>query len=183
MPYLIVFLGAAFGGEVALFTVAFLAARGVLSLFPSLIFSFLGAFSADLLWFSLGRTAISEKIISHRLASPVISVVAEAIKRVSRGSRLRALIFAKFLVGTRIVIIMFMSRTDLELKKFIRYDALAVFFWFLVVFPVGFISGLGFSYLAEVFHNLYIAIGFILLILFIAVIIQVWLEKAFIKKV
>ena len=180
--YVIIFFGAAFGGELALFAVAFLGAQGILQVFPLIVFSFLGAFSADILWFSLGKTTLAGKIISHRYTSPAIAVIAEAINRVSRGSRLAALILAKFLVGTRIVIIMYVSKTDLGLKKFARYDAVAVLAWLLVVIPIGFISGLGFTYLAEFFHNLYIEIGIILLILFIVVIIQIWLEKMFVKK-
>jgi membrane protein DedA with SNARE-associated domain len=74
------------------------------------------------------------------------------------------------------------SKTDLGLKKFARYDAVAVIAWLLVVIPIGFISGLGFTYLAEAIHNLYIEIGLILLIIFIIIIIQIWLEKMFVKK-
>ena len=180
--FIIIFLGAAFGGELALFTISFLAAQGILHIFPLVVFSFFGAFSADILWFSLGRTSLAEKIISHRYASPTISIITQAVDRVSKGNRLVALIFAKFLVGTRIVLIMYVSRTDLALKRFARLDAIAVLVWLLLVIPIGFISGLGFTYLAEFFHNLYIEIGLILLILFIVVIIQIWLEKVFIKK-
>src|SRR5674476_322017 len=82
--YLIIFLGAAFGGELALFTVAFLGAQGILQVFPLIVFSFLGAFSADILWFFLGKTTLAGKLIFHRYTSPAIAVIAEAINRVSR---------------------------------------------------------------------------------------------------
>ena len=180
--YLIILLGAAFGGELALFAIAFLAAQKILSLYSLIILTFLGTFSSDILWFLLGRTETAKKIISHRYASNTIAVVTEAIRRVSRGSKLLALIFAKFLVGTRIIMIMDVSKTDLVWKEFLRYDAIAVVVWLLVVIPIGFISGLGFTYLAQVFDNIYIGIGFILLIVFIVIIIQVWLEKIFVKK-
>jgi len=183
LQYLIIFFGAAFGGELALFALGFLAAQGVLHLFPLIVFSFLGTFSSDTLWFFLGRTVIFSRIISHRYAHKTVSVVAQAVERMSRGDRLWALIFAKFLVGTRVVLIMYVSKTELGLKKFLNYDAIAVLFWLAVVIPIGFISGLGFSYLAEIFHNLYVAIGFILLVVFIIVIIEVWIEKKFIKKI
>jgi len=180
--YIIIFLGAAFGGELALFALAFLTAQGVLPMFPLITLSFLGTFSSDILWFLLGKTATAKKIISHRYASSTISIIAQAVDRVSRGNRFAALIFAKFLVGTRVVLIMYVSKTDLGLKRFIRYDAVAVFLWLIVVIPIGFISGLGFTYLAEVFHNLYVAVGFILLVLFIIVIVQIWFERKFTKK-
>ena len=58
---------------------------------------------------------------------------------------------------------------------------MATFIWLLVVIPIGFISGLGFTYVAEVFHNLYAGAGFILLIILIIVVLQLWLKKIFIR--
>lgn len=175
--YAIIFFGAAFGGELALLTLAFLSAQGILPIFPLMALSFLGTFSSDMLWFVIGRTTLAKRIISHRYASPTILIITQAVDRVSRGNRLVALILAKFLVGTRVVLIMYVSKTDLELRRFFRYDTVAVFLWLAVVIPIGFISGLGFTYLAEVFHNLYIAAGLILLVLFMIAIIQIWFEN------
>lgn len=181
--YVIVFFGAAFGGELALFAIAFLTAQGVLSLFSLVTLSFLGTFSSDILWFLLGRTVMIKKIISSRYANGAISILVQAVDRVSRGNRFLALIIAKFLVGTRILLIMYVSKTDLGLRRFIHYDAIAVLLWLAVIIPIGFVSGLGFTYLAEIFNNLYIEIGLILFILFIVVIIRIWFERIFTKKV
>lgn len=180
--YIIIFLGAAFGGELALFTLSFLSAQGVLPIFTLIIFSFLGTFSADILWFLIGKTNIVKKIISHRYAYSAISIFSQAIDRMSKGSRFTALILAKFLIGTRILLIMYLSEKNFGLKNFVRYDAVAVLIWLILITPIGFISGLGFTYLAEIFHNLYIEIGLILLIILIVVMIQMWLEKIFIKN-
>lgn len=179
--YVAIFLGAALGGEIALFTMSFLAAQKVLSPFALVIFSFLGTLSSDSIWFLLGRTEIAQKIISHRYAHSTISIIAEAVRRVSRGSHLLMLVFAKFLVGTRIVMLLLVSKTVFSFYKFICYNAVATLAWLLVVIPTGFLSGLGFTYIAQVFHNLYVAIGFIFLVLIIIVILQLWLKKIFIR--
>ena len=91
-----------------------------------------------------------------------------------------ALIFAKFLVGTRIVMLLYLSNLEFSFKEFIRYNVVATFIWLLVVIPTGYLSGLGFTYIAEVFHNIYAGLGFVFLVLIVIVILQLWLKKIFI---
>jgi membrane protein DedA with SNARE-associated domain len=105
LQYFIIFFGAAFGGELALISLSFLAAHNFFPLIPFCIVSFFGVVSSDILWFLMGKTKIAAKIIGHRYAVGTISIIMEAIRRVSRGNHLFAFIFAKFLVGTRAVII------------------------------------------------------------------------------
>lgn len=182
LQYVIVFLGAAFGGEVALFALGFLAAQGILHVFPLFLFSFLGTLSSDTLWFLLGKTTFMKRMISHRYAHTTISIIAKAIDHVSRGSRFIALILAKFLAGTRILMIMYVSKNNLELKKFIQYDAIAIILWLVVVIPIGFIAGLGFTYLSDVLKSIYAGVGFLLLFILLIFVIQVWLKKFFLKE-
>ncbi|KKS04003.1 MAG: hypothetical protein UU82_C0017G0019 [Candidatus Nomurabacteria bacterium GW2011_GWC2_41_8] len=181
--YIIIFLAAGFGGEFALLALGFLAAQGVISVFSLIIFSFLGTLFSDTLWFLLGRTATVKKMISHRYADTTVSVINEAVNRMSRGSHSTALIIAKFLVGTRVLLIMYVSTTNIRFQQFIHYDLIAIFLWILVVIPIGFLSGLGFTYFAEILENLYIATGFILLIVILIIILEIWLKKIFTNKV
>lgn len=180
LQYLTIFLGAALGGEVALFALSFLAAQGIISPYALVALSFFGTISSDSVWFLLGRTKTAIKIISHRYANSTITAIAQAVKKVSRESHLLALIFAKFLVGTRIVMLLYISKTEFSFKQFICYNAVATVSWLLVVIPIGFLSGLGFTYIAEVFHNIYAGVGFVFLILIIIVFLQIWLKKLFI---
>jgi membrane protein DedA with SNARE-associated domain len=180
--YLIIFSGAAFGGEVAIFSLSFLAAQNIFPLAPFIIISFFGALSGDAVWFLLGKTKIAGKIINHRYAANTISVIMEAMARVSRGNHLLAFIFAKFLIGTRVVVILYVSKTNITLKNFVRYDLGAIFIWLVVLIPTGFLSGLGFTYISRVLKNIYAGIGFIILVLFIITLIQIWLKKILVKK-
>src|SRR3989344_8161525 len=82
--YLIIFLGAAFGGEPGVITLSFLAAQNVFPLGPYLLVSFLGILFSDSLYFFLGKTKIVRNIIDHRYASHTIEAIIEAINRISR---------------------------------------------------------------------------------------------------
>ena len=180
--YIIIFLGVAFLGELALFTAGFLAAQGVISLSILAILSFFGVLLADILWFLIGKTTTAEKIISHRYTYATISIILQALDRISGGNRFFAVILAKFVIGTRIVLILYVSKTNLEFKRFVRYDIVAVFLWLLIVIGIGYISGLGFSYISSILRNVYAGIGFVILILLIVIIAQIWIKRAFIEK-
>ncbi len=182
LEYIIIFFVTMVGGELTLFTLGFLLAQGILSFLPLAVFGFLGAFSPNILWFLLAKTAVANKIISHRYANTTLSVIAEAVQRVSHGNHLTALIIAKFLFGTPIILVMYVNKTLLGFKQFIYYESVAIFLSLLVIMPIGFIAGLGFNYLAGVFQNLYIALGFVLLILVLIIMVQLWFEKIFIRK-
>ena len=177
--YIIIFGGAMVGGEFALFALGFLAAQGILPVFSVVLLSFLASFPPNILWFLLGKTATVEKIISHRYANTTISIIGEAIIRVSRGNHFIGLIFAKFIVGTPVILTTYVHKTGLPFWRFIFYETPAIILSLLVLISIGYFSGLGFTYLADIFNNIYVAIGFILLIIVIIVAAQLWLKKRF----
>lgn len=177
--YIIIFLGTVLGGELALFALGFLAAQDVVSMLPIVLLSYVGAFLPNALWFFLGGTNSVSKISSHRYSESTISAIVEAVVRMSRGSHLIALIIIKFLVGTPVLLVMYTNKTKLSVKQFFCYQSIATLLSILVIMPTGYIAGYGFSYVTEVFQNLYSAIGFILLVLLIIVAFQIWFEKLF----
>lgn len=182
LKYIVIFLGAGFGGELAVVSLSFLAAQG---LFPLPLFfgiSFLGTLFSDSLWFFLGRTRLAEKIVDHRYATNTIVVIFEAIKKISRGNHLFAFIFAKFLVGTRIVVIFYVSKTKIAFKKFLQNDLPAIIIWLFVLGLIGYLSGLGFNYISGILKNVYAGIGFVVLILVVIAVLQIWMKKIFTKE-
>lgn len=182
LQYLIVFLGAGFGGEFALLSLGFLAAQGIIPIIPLFVVSFLGTLFSDAIWFFTGKTSLVKKLITHRYANTTISIISQAINRVSRGNHLAALIMGKFLVGTRVLMIMYVGMTNISFVNFFRADIIATLIWLVVLIPIGFISGFGFTYLAGILENVYAAIGFILLIIIGFVMFEIWLKKMFTKN-
>src|SRR3989344_1774521 len=143
---------------------------------------FLGTLSSNVLWFVLGRTKTADKIFNHRYAIATILLITEAIRKISRGNHLFALIFAKFLIGTRVVLILYVSKTRIAFKNFIFDDMLAILVWLLVLVPIGFLSGLGFTFISGILQNIYAGIGFVILILFLFVTLQMWLKRYFTRE-
>jgi membrane protein DedA with SNARE-associated domain len=182
LEYLIVFAGAAFGGEVVMISLGFLLAQGVFGLVPFIIASFLGTYSTDILWFTMGQTKWANKFFTHRYTSGTVHMITEAMRRISRGSDFVALLLANFMLASRIVLIMYVSKKKMNVVKFLIYEAVAVSLWLAAVIGIGYISGLGFTYLASTFKSIYVTIGFVLVILFAIVLAQIWFEKRLTKK-
>lgn len=181
LEYIVVFIGAVLGGEPALFLLGFLAAQGVVAVVPAAMLSYIGAFVPNAIWYFLGGTPFIQRISKQRYTAATISLITEAVQRASRGSHLLAIIIIKFLVGTPVLLVMYVSKTTLSIKQFFYYQSVATFFSILIIMPAGYLSGRGFIYFNEVFQNVYVAIGFILVILMVLMILQVWFEKKFIK--
>lgn len=179
---IVVFLGAAFGGEIAIISLSFLAAQKIFPFYSFLALCFAGTFASDILWFLLGRTKTVENIVNHRYAHGTVSLITDTVEKVSRGNHFYALMLAKLMVGTRVILLMYVGRENLSLAKFMLFDAFSVAFWLLIVIPIGFISGLGFSYLSGIFENIYAGIGFFLMIVFSIVLFQTWLKRKFTKR-
>jgi membrane protein DedA with SNARE-associated domain len=177
LKYLVVFFGTALGGEIFLVAFAFLSAQGLISLYTLVPLSFLGTTFADTSWFLLSRTKIVSRLFEHRYATPAVTMITTTISRISKGSHFLALVFAKFLYGTRIITIIYVSKTHLSLKKFLHYNTYAVLFWVAAVIPIGYASGLGYTYISHFFQNLYASITFAVLVLIFIILFQRWLKN------
>lgn len=179
LQYLLVFAGTAVGGDFLLIGLAFLSAQGVLPLPVLVIFSFLGTYFSDEFLFILARTSFFHYIISHKYATRTTSMIVSSLLRVGRGNHMLALTIAKFLIGTRAVIMMYADKTDIHLKKFSYYNAVATIVWIVAVIPIGYLLGMGFTYFSEIFKNIYAGLGVVLLLFVLVVMAEMWLKKKF----
>ena len=182
LEYIIIFFGAGFRGEVAIIAFGFLAAQGVFPLHLLFVVSFFGTLSSDLLYFSIGRTKIAGKFFSHRFTNSTINLITEAVRKVSRGSHFVALLLANFMIASRIILIMYVSKTDIKFGRFIYYESISLILWLLVITAIGFFSGIGFTYYSNILENIYAGIGYILLMFILIIIFQLWIKRIFTKE-
>ena len=80
------------------------------------------------------------------------------------------------------MLILYVSKTRIAFKNFIFDDMLAILVWLLVLVPIGFLSGLGFTFISGILQNIYAGIGFVILILFLFVMLQMWLKRYFTRE-
>lgn len=182
LQYLIVFLGAAFGGEVVMIALSFWMAQGLFMFAPFIIVAFLGTLSSDIMWFLMGRSNWANKLFNHRYTNGTVSIIVEAVRRISRGSDFVALLLANFVLASRVVLIMYVSKNNLPLGRFIYYEAVAIVLWLIAVVGIGYASGIGYNYIADTFQSIYATIGFILVIILFVIFIQILIEKRITKN-
>ena len=182
LQYIIIFLGAAFGGEVVIIFLSFLAAQNFFPFYSFLFISFIAVVFSDIFWFLLGRTKMVIKVMDHRYANNTILIITQAVHKVSRGNNVVALVFVKFLVGIRVMLLFSFSKTNMTISDFVRYNFWAIFIWLAVIIPIGFLSGLGFTYISDILENIYVGIGFLALVLFIIMMIQAWFKRVIARQ-
>ena len=70
----------------------------------------------------------------------------------------------------------------MTLKYFLSHNFVAIFIWLAIIIPIGFLSGLGFTYISNILKSIYAGIGFLLLVILLIIILQIYLKKIFTKE-
>jgi membrane protein DedA with SNARE-associated domain len=159
--FLISFLSPILGGENAVIFVAFLSSQGFLSLWIVFFFSFLGMMAIDSIWFFITKTKYFKKLKNWKKISKKYLQVEEHIQKITRNKDVLLLLIAKILIGTRILIIIYLSSKKVSFKKFIFYNSIPTLIWAGLLCFIGYLAGKGFTSIIEVFKNVQIAIIFL----------------------
>ena len=176
-----IFLGAVFLGETIILSAAYLAGQGMWSITTVFWLAMLGTVLSDVAWFLFGQSIFSatkrwreKQLSSERLLKKLESIT---------GSRpFLALLFIKFLYGTRILTIVYLSARKIRPWKFIFFDTLGTIIWLVVMLTVGWLAGRGVSNIISVVDKTEYALLVLVVIIILYRVITVWTEKRLIKK-
>lgn len=158
----IIFFGAFFFGETLIIPAAALAAHGHFGVFAVAGWAYLGTVVSDALWFLLARPA-------HRLLSRRVETNRRyelALRWVDRrfGKRPEmALLFIKFVYGTRIATISYLSMRGLKLRRFAALNGIGTGVWIVVIVAVGWLAGKGIASLGPRLSKLELILPLMLL--------------------
>lgn len=181
IPYLASFLAPFLSGENGTVLLAFISAQGYFPLWILLIFSFIGMLTLDSFWFLMTRTRYFEKLKKWLRISNKYKSIEKRIEKMTGGKDIFILLLSKILIGTRILIIIYLSARKLTYRKFIFYNSISTFIWAAILCGLGWLAGKGFYTLAQVEGGLKWAmvflIGVIIIIYGVLRIIRIWLLK------
>lgn len=170
------FFGAFIAGAETIFALTILAARGILNIWIVLLFCALGIFTADLMWFSIGKI---KKLSNLKKISYINKAYKKATKKINKTkNKFILLSLTKFVYGIGIPIIMYLGRKEMSYKTFLKYNSVIIIFWTLGIGIIGWLAGKGFTFFYETVQNIKLAI----LIIVIAILI-LWILKTIIKKI
>lgn len=131
-----IFLGSVIFGETIILAAAFLAGQGMWSIYTVFWVTFLGTISSDCVWFYFGRR-LSKKSDEWQEKQAKYKKLLAFLERLTHGRAFLSLLFIKFLYGTRIITIMYLSIHKLRFRTFLLFNAIGTFFWLLVMVALG----------------------------------------------
>lgn len=179
---LISFLGGFFGGEETGIILVLLSFQSFMSFWTVFIFFQLGTVISDSLIFFLARSKLASKLKKSKIISSGYDKVSEFIEEWTHDRLFLSFILAKFLYGTRIVMVAYLSREDINYKKFLIYDIVGTLSLMVVISVIGWFVSLGYDIILDIFKNVQIAISFIIAFFILFYIMQKAVNKFIIKK-
>lgn len=176
-----IFLGAFFFGETVIISAAVLAAKGYWSLWVVFWFSLIGTIASDCIWFYCGQAIfrLTHRWEKHR---PKYERILAALEKLTGKRPFLSLLFIKFLYGTRVLIIMYLSVRRLPFWLFFVFNTIGTAVWLMVILTLGWLTSTQLLDAFPIFNKIqYLLLALLVLILLIRF-ISIWLRKKLIHE-
>jgi len=182
-PFTISYFGAFLGGEETILVLSFLSGQGIIPAWIVFLACTLGTMSSDIFWYFLGKSKAIDWILRRKYFSSGYAKVNWAYDRLTRYNTIGALLMGKFLYGTRILTIFYLSRGKMNLKRFCGYNALIVLIWSAVIVPIGWLAGRGFSLFLDILKDFQFIVGIIIILVILVYVIHKALNRWMVHKI
>ena len=180
-PFLVSFVGAFFGGEESILSLAYLSGQNILPVLVVFAGCFVGTMASDSFWFYLARHRIIDRSLERKHFAKGYQKVASVLNKSFYGNPFPILLIVKFLYGFRIMTIFYLSREKMNFKKFSYYNAGTAFIWLTVNVTVGWLAGRGFSRAMNILEDarkgLLILVLLIITVSFFRFLLDKWFNK------
>lgn len=170
------FFGGFFFGETVIIPAAFLAGQNILSLQEVFWVTFLGTVIADTLWFIAGPPLFR---FAHRfewIAARSESVL-KRVKELYADQPFRALLVSKFVYGTRILTVIYLSFEKVSAVRFLLVNLASTFLWLVAIVAIGWLAGKSIVNLIPFVSDVTYALLIILLLIMGFKLAPLWLQK------
>jgi len=182
-PFTISTLGAFVGGEETILVIAFLAGQGVFGFWTIFVGSILGTVLSDLMWFYIGRSKFANKLLRWKHFKTGYKKAKNILDKLVQKNTFITLVVGKFIYGTRIATITYLSRERLSITRFSLYNSIVILIWLAVVVPVGWLAGKGFSNVLNVYKNVEHTIAVIVLFVIAAYAVKLVVDKWVLRRI
>ncbi len=176
---LLIFLGSFLLGESVIITLALLAAQGIISLPFLFLFGVLGTIVSDTAWFYIGKILQSKHFFKKKLHRH--HRLFFSVNKITGKKPFLFLLVAKFLYGTRILFITYLSIRKLRYLTFILFDTLGTMVWFAIIISLGWLAGKGIVNFIPIFRSVQYFVAAIIILLIIIKVLTLWFTKKIAK--
>ncbi len=160
--FLIALIAPLIGGEVAVSILAFLAGQGIFPLWKIIVGSFFGMLLLDSFWFMIPRSRWGEYLKEKARVSDKYRSLERRVESFSHGSDILILMISKILLGTRILILAYLSVRKISFVRFLAYNSVATFVWAILLSYIGWFAGLGYYSLVRAQNQLFTGTLFVI---------------------
>ncbi len=175
------FLGAFFFGESVIITLTFLAIQLQHPFFLIALAFFTGTVAADTAWFFLGRLGYSQ--IKKRNIWQKQRIESEKMLRHLTGTRpFWALLFIKFLYGSRIAMILYVAAQKTPLSTFLIFNSLGTIIWLAILLPLGVFAARGVGNTLPLLDLIQAGVIIFVLSIILFKVFSLWLTKRLEKQ-
>ncbi len=170
------------GGELGVIAAAFLFASNASAFWTIVLFSFLGMITIDSLWFYISRSKFFSRIKKWEKIAAQYSLLEQNIERLSRGKDILIISLAKLMVGTRILMVLYIGGRKISFWRFFFYNAVPTGVWAVMLVLIGVGAAKGFNSIITIFRSIQLAITF-LIIFFVGIYMtQKWISRKLMKR-
>lgn len=163
-------------GESVIISAGFLAATGVLLLPNVYILALIGTLISDSIWFLFGHLILSRPKRLQQSSERYQRVVSR-IEHITGDKPFLILLFMKFLYGTRILTILYLSHRKLGFGTFLFFDAIGTMVWLAVMLGIGWLAGRGITNLFPQAKQLQYAFTILVAAAIISKLVTLWIKS------
>lgn len=171
-----------FTGEEVILILAFLSAQGILPLWVVFVFVPIGTFITDIFFFFIGKTKSVNKIKEWKYFSNSYKKIDTHIGKLTKEKHIFVLFYTKFIYGTRIASILFLGLKGTSYSQFFKYNFFITILWAMIVIPLGYLAGKGYSFIINIFRSVELGLLFVLIFIILLFIVKKWISTKLIKK-
>lgn len=171
-----------FLGHEAVLILAFLAGEGLLKFWTIFIFSLIGFTFIDIFYFFVAKippfVRLAKKIKFLRQGHKD----QKFIEKFASKKLIILLPLTKFVYGTRMISIFYVSLKGTKFKKFFTYDVIATLIWVGVMLPLGYWAGQGLVASMDAVQNIEKIVSVTFISFFVILFLSTYLLPKIIKK-
>ena len=176
--YLLSIILVAIFGDPIFIILMVLAVNLKISFLPIFAVSYIGALLGDIFWFFTARK-LFKRIEKYRIFGKPYRHLLMAVNKVAHRNDFVTLFVSKFLYGTRIISVIYLSEKKLSFLRFAAYALIANLAWLFFIGAIGYLVGIGFSFVANVVKNIQLAITLLIIFFVIFVIVRKKINEKF----
>ena len=172
------FVGSFFFGETVILTAAVLTFKLGWSITAICAAAFLGTITSDFIWYGLGKKILKRSEARNSGLYIKYKKHFDTVNRMVPSKRpFMVLLYFKFLYGTRIVTLLYLSMHKISLKKLVIFETIGTALWLTTLMIIAFLSTAGVYSAIRTFHEYTLILTAIVVALIITKIFSVWITK------